>query len=88
MNVRKTKSGWVLEITNTIHGCLEEGGISGREVLIKREGLEKLNISYDWDPNDKLDDTYQTPVWQYLREFYPTLHAHDVKVLRVGHRIQ
>lgn len=87
MVVRKTRNGWVLEITNRIHGCLEQGGVSGREVLITRKGLEKCNIDYNWDPDGKVGD-FQTPLWAIALEFTRSEFAGPyIKVLRRGHRI-
>jgi len=56
MDVRKTKSGWVVEITNRAHGMLEQGGIRDREVLYKRATLERCGIDYDSDPEDTIND--------------------------------
>lgn len=53
MDVRKTKSGWVMEITNRIGDCLEQGGVCGREVLYSRETLAKCGIDYDADPDSE-----------------------------------
>ena len=52
MDVRKTRSGWVMEITNRRGDCLEQGGVCGREVLYSRETLAKCGIDYDADPDD------------------------------------
>jgi hypothetical protein len=87
MVVRKTRAGWILEITNTIHGCLEQGGVLGREVLITREGLEKCNIDYGWDPDESVGDL-QTPVWAIALEFVRSEFSGPyIKVLRRGRRI-
>lgn len=88
MNVRKTAKGWVIEITNTVHGCLEQGGICGREVLVTRDGLAKVGINYDDDPNKQIGD-YQTPLWAIAKEFaaeQPGIQY--ARVLKRGHRIQ
>ena len=53
MDIRKTKNGWVLEITNRVGDCLEQGGVCGREVLYSRDTLAKLGIDYDADPDNE-----------------------------------
>lgn len=56
METRKTKTGWIIETTNRINDCLEQGGRCGREVLYTRETLEKCGIPYDSDPEDEYND--------------------------------
>jgi len=51
METRKTAKGWVIEITNTVNGCLEQGGVCGRRVLYTRETLAACGIDYDADPD-------------------------------------
>lgn len=50
MIVRKTRNGWVVEITNSINDMLEQGGICGGEVLFYRRTLKALGIDYNADP--------------------------------------
>ena len=81
MDVRKTRSGWVLEITNRIGDCLEQGGVCGREVLYSRETLAKLGIDYDADPESAWNEgaTYA----EYLRRMVT-----PDRVLKAGVEIQ
>ncbi len=90
MNVRKTKRGWVIEITNTVHGCLEQDGVCGRKLLITREGLAKCGIDYDADadPESKVGD-YGAPLWEIVLEFARNECSRPyVRVLRWGHKVQ
>jgi|AACY02.16.fsa_nt_gi hypothetical protein len=80
--VRKTKTGWVLEIANTVYGMLEQGGISGREELYKRETLAKYGIDYDTDPAGYDVCEHVTNV-DWLRR-----SVGCDKVLKAGHIIQ
>jgi hypothetical protein len=50
LNTTKTKKGWMVEITHTVYGMLEEGGVCGRKVLYLNETLERLDINPDWSP--------------------------------------
>ena len=80
--VRKTKAGWVHEITNTVHGMLEQGGVSGREELYKRETLTKHGIDYDADP-----DGYD--VCEHVTNIEWLDHSVGCdRVLKAGHIIQ
>lgn len=56
MNVRQTKSGWVVEVINRVNGMLEQGGVVGREELYKRETLAKVGIDYNDDPRGMYND--------------------------------
>ena len=82
MKTRKTRKGWVIEITNTVHGCLEQGGVCGREIFYSLETLSKHGIDYNMDPDsDDISDGNSNAAW---------LH-HCVtpdKVIRVGRTIQ
>jgi hypothetical protein len=49
--VRKTRSGWVREITDTVYGSLKQGGICGREELYTRATLAARGVDYDADPD-------------------------------------
>ena len=86
MSVTKTNRGWVIDITNTAHGCLEQGGVSGRRVLYTRETLAECGINYDANPEDSAgcNDPGVTNV-EYL--IYATGGTPD-KVIRRGHEIQ
>jgi len=80
--VRKTKSGWVHEITTRKYGMLMQGGITGREELYKRETLAKHGIPFDADP-DAFDICPVATTIEWLSE---TVGCD--KVLKSGHRIQ
>lgn len=82
MDVRKTKSGWVVEVTNAVHGMLEAGGISGREELYKRETLKACGLDYGDDPHGQDVCDHATNI-EWLR------HCVEAdKVLKAGHIIQ
>jgi len=80
IKVRKTRAGWVVEITNEIDGFLEAGGMVGREVLYKRATLAELGIDYDADPNVWLPHFHVTPLDFLFR-------ADPDRVLKAGSRI-
>jgi hypothetical protein len=65
-----------------IGDCLEQGGVSGREELYKRETLERLGIGYGDDPSSAWNDQ-GTTVLDYLEHC-----AHCDQVLKTGHKIQ
>jgi len=50
ITVRKTKSGWVINTTNMVNGMLEQGGVSGREVLYKHATLCLMGIKFAESP--------------------------------------
>ena len=52
--VKITQTGVTFEITNRIHGMLEQGGVRGRQVLIKWETLKRDGIRETSDI-DKLE---------------------------------
>lgn len=81
MDVRKTKSGWVLDITSRRDDCLEAGGVCGRVVLYSRETLAKLGIDYDADPEGAWNEgaTYA----EYLHRM-----VQPDRVLKAGVEIQ
>lgn len=82
MDVRKTKSGWVVEITNRVHGMLEQGGICGKEVLYKRGTLKRCGIDYESDPESPINEHGTTAVDWLLNRVEPD------RVLKAGHIIQ
>lgn len=82
MEVRKTKSGWVVAVTNTCYGMLEQGGIIGREDLYKTETLERLGLRYDSDPAAR----DLTPIATNLEMLLH--HCSPNRVLKAGHKIQ
>ena len=81
MSVRKTNSGWVVEITNMVHDALEQGGVSGREVLYTRETLAREGIDYGWDPDGR-DLCAGATTLEYLLE-----QVEPDRVLKAGHTI-
>ena len=80
MTVRKTKSGRVIEVTNMLHGCLEQGGVSGREVLYSRAALATAGIDYDADPQGDHCEGISRESW--LRNC-----CEPDRVLKAGHEI-
>lgn len=81
MNVRKTKSGWVVEITNTVHGVLEQGGVAGKEVLYKTDTLESVGIDYNADPEGDYNGMV-TNLDALVNNAIPD------KILKAGHEIR
>jgi len=53
---RMTAAGVLIEITNTVHGCLEQGGISGRLELWTWSALHDLNITRETDLNAVINE--------------------------------
>jgi hypothetical protein len=70
-----------MEITDRHHGMLEQGGISGREVLYKTATLEELGISHNTDPCSMWNE--HTTVENYLYHC-----VKPDKVLKAGHLIR
>lgn len=82
IEVKKTKSGWIVTTTSTRHGMLDQGGVSGRVVLYKRETLEQHGIGYDDDPHgDTASEHMDTIEWL-------TERVNPDRVLNKGHVIQ
>ena len=44
---KRTERGWAIEITHMVHGMLEQGGLSGRRVLVTDETLKLYCIDPD-----------------------------------------
>lgn len=80
--VRKTKAGWIREITNMVNGALEQGGACGRQELYKRATLVAHGISYDADPNGRDICEHATNI-----EWLADMVGCD-KVLKSGHTIR
>ena len=79
--VKRTPGGWVLEITDTEHGMLSQGGVCGRREWYSRARLAWAGIPYDADPEGN-DACAGVNNIQYLR------HIKCDRVLRRGHIIQ
>lgn len=93
MNTKVAAKGWVVEITNMVHGMLEQGGVSGRKELWTWKALENIGCTVK-NPTDTIsftDGTKSTGL-QYLamqRKYYlGSAPRPDVKVIRKGHTIQ
>lgn len=52
MTIKKTKKGWIYEVTSEIADCLEQGGVYGRVVFWSNDTLKRLGI----DPVKQQDD--------------------------------
>jgi hypothetical protein len=50
LNTTKTKKGWTIEITHTVYGLLEQGGVSGRKIFLSNATLKQLEIDPVWSP--------------------------------------
>jgi hypothetical protein len=61
--VKKTKSGWMVETTDTIYGMLEQGGVSGRRVLYKTATLETHGLHNASPTGYDLSDNVTNIVW-------------------------
>jgi hypothetical protein len=81
MTVTISKRGWIIETTNTIHGMLEQGGVSGRRELVTNEQLAKLGIV--GAPGDMYNDGVdnEDKVRHEIRMGMPT------RTIRTGHII-
>lgn len=87
MSIRKTKSGWVIEITNTCYGMLEQGGICGKEVLVKTTQLSQMGYNYNDDPQSDAGLVMPTTIEDYLYQAVIT-NPEGYKVLKKGRIIQ
>jgi len=57
INTVKTKSGWVLEYDGRNNdGCMVQGAIAGRRVLVKAESLKSLGLNYEDDPEGNFNE--------------------------------
>lgn len=66
---KRTKSGWMVTTTNTLHGMLEAGGVAERKVLYKEGTLRAFGIDPESDPEGAWND-YVTRV-DYLLHCVP-----------------
>jgi hypothetical protein len=77
-----SKKGWIIETTNTSHGMLEQGGVSGRRELVTTEQLAQLGIT--GQPEEMYNDNYvsnEDKVRHEIRNGMPTV------TIRKGHVI-
>jgi hypothetical protein len=82
MSVTISKNGWIIDTTNTSHGMLEQGGVSGRRELVTNEQLAQLGIT--GQPGEMYNDNYVTnadKVRHEIKNGMPTC------VIRKGHVI-
>ena len=83
MAITVTAKGWIIETTNTEHGMLEQGGVSGRRELVTTEQLGKIGIV--GGPDAMYNDNYVSngaKVRHEIRCGMPTI------VVRKGHVIR
>lgn len=87
-----TTKGIIIEITNTIHGCLEQGGISGRQILLNWARLQTFGIKPGMSVeqieavlSEEVND-YGTDGWDCL-DLEISGGGYD-KVIRKGHVIR
>ncbi len=92
MNIEKiTTEGIIIDITNSIHGCLEQGGIAGRKVLLHWGRLASFGIKPGMN-KEQIDDHLQEPINDHGTDGWDALEmeieggGYD-KVLRKGRRI-
>lgn len=80
METRKTKKGYVIDITNDVDGCLIQGGVCGRRLFVsfKTAGTHA-------DPDDEINDQH-TMVEEML--MYYIEQGCPCRVLRTGHVIE
>lgn len=82
MTVTISKNGWIIDTTNTVHGMLEQGGVSGRRELVTNEQLAKLGIV--GAPGDMYNDNYVSNEDKVRHEIRMGMAT---KVIRKGHTI-
>jgi hypothetical protein len=93
MNAKVTTKGWLIDITNTVHGMLEQGGVSGRRELWTWDALIDIGCTVK-NPTDiiNLKDGTKYTGSQYLvlqrRDYLGSGARPNVKVVRKGHIIQ
>jgi len=80
MSVRKTRAGWIVETTHMHDGCLEQGGVCGREELYNRATLARLGIDYDVDPQESVGCIDES----ITNEQYLEYAARPDKIIRTG----
>jgi hypothetical protein len=94
MKAKVSDKGWVVEITNTVYGMLEQGGICGRVELWTWDALKSIGLQRSDTPECIITcrDGDQMTGLDYLkyhrREFLDSAPRKTVRVLRRGHIIQ
>ena len=78
IDIRKGQVGWVVDITNEVHGMLEQGGWCGRKVLVRYESLIPIlqAKSTDW--------TFRWPSRQEILDYIRASDWCGDRVLRKG----
>jgi len=77
-----------IETTNTVYGCLEQGGVSGRVVSYDASLISDI-MECTPEEASEMDGEEMVPgldginLWQYLNHHNPPCH-----VIRKGHIIQ
>jgi len=60
--LKTTKKNVIIETTNMVHGCLEQGGVSGRVVAYPIAQVEKLlGVA-----PAKVDENYEVPGYRHV----------------------
>jgi hypothetical protein len=85
----RTRKGWAIDITHTVHGMLEQGGLSGRRVLVRDETLKLYGIDPDNPESaDMPVNEHGTTAGELLMDFLRRSDWRGDQVLRRGHVIQ
>ena len=80
MDAKRTRTGWIVDITNRRGDCLEAGGVCGRRVLYRDATIRRCGINPDADPSALYNDC--------VSNLDKLLHAATAdKVIRRGHTI-
>lgn len=83
--MEKVKTGYRVEVTNTVSGMLEQGGVSGRVVIVQWGAVQGLNPEMDLD--DDYNDLYTYEDMVRDTAFGRCGDQSKVRVIRKGHRI-
>ena len=77
MKWTKTEKGWICEITNRYHGCLDKGGVCGRREWWSNTTLIRVGIDPKSDPDEGWNDFVS--IGEYVKYLIPS-----DRVLRKG----
>lgn len=79
MQITISKTGYVVNVTHTIHGMLEQGGFCGRKVLVRFSSMDFKPEDLDAKRND-----YGTTNREYLIHYVRETGWTGDRMLRKG----
>jgi hypothetical protein len=83
--MKKVKTGYLVAVTNRVHGCLEQGGVQGRAVVVPWGSIAGLTPATKL--NDPYNDLYSYEDIIHQAAYHPDRFGIKVRVVRRGHKI-